>query len=745
MGSIPTKDILFYRMLQFHKNWLIYKELLTLLAIPKITVDTKKNISRDIKYSTSTANLKFEIKLYLLGLSFNRFIFNFDKALFMLCIITNFLFFLSIRNPRVLFIGESQEFHKDVLSKFSKDSKQFYYGEYILPGILTNIVQAPIYCSEQGVPHFIKHLDCLFSFFCLPNTALLIEAQKLNVPIIGLVEVEVNNFDAITYPIVCENSWDITYFFAKYFSKILNYKNWSPKINAFKEEEWYDFKKLYKNSKFSKSKFKKIKIPILRRKEISGIRKYSSEILQTKKLISIGPKKFTYDSLMMANFVNSFSKNLSFYNINFLFLKYSNLPIFQMNFIQYRHFLLSYIKKKLQRSKICLSNLEKKNNLLQDFNHTFAIRTSDEYANLKLYKAWRKFNAHYVKNYNTKYYIKKKLELETKKKELLQDLEKREKIRARLLAVSPKTDFKDKNLGLKMERKRLQILKKNKKQIQDINDSISDLYKKKKPLLIRKKYVLTRRQQMGNWEFKKWSLFRMTYIPKKRKRIKRFKFFWPLKRLFRINRHSTPKQYLYKKKPRKLLIPRKTGIKKLMFYYYDYALNKSVSKLLTYSNKSKHNVSISAVSNLMNVLESKLCIFITRSRLSSNVLSSKALITGGNILVNGKIIYTPGYLLNTGDIISLKSGSHSHFFNTYLKIKKPPRLKKRRFFNKLRFRTKTTSRLLKKKAKIFTTKYKKLEIFKYFRFYWQNKRKFKHYERQIKKWKALLIRRRFLK
>lgn len=78
------------------KKILIYKNLMSFLIMNQSK--TNKNINSFYK------NIKFEIKLYLIGLSFNRFIFNFDKMLFVLCIITNFLYFISFQSPRVLFL-----------------------------------------------------------------------------------------------------------------------------------------------------------------------------------------------------------------------------------------------------------------------------------------------------------------------------------------------------------------------------------------------------------------------------------------------------------------------------------------------------------------------------------------------------------------------------------------------------------------------------------------------------------------
>ena len=140
------------------KNFFLYKNLITYLVIKQD--NDIRNISSYYK------NIKFEIKLYLIGLSFNRFIFNFDKMLFMLCIITNFLYFLSFQqNTRILFLGEFILPNSDLYKKASKKCGQLFFEKILLPGSVTNIKMIEKYYFDRGKLSFTKRLDCIFAFF----------------------------------------------------------------------------------------------------------------------------------------------------------------------------------------------------------------------------------------------------------------------------------------------------------------------------------------------------------------------------------------------------------------------------------------------------------------------------------------------------------------------------------------------------------------------------------------------------
>ena len=62
------------------KKKIVYKNLINLLFKTK----TLKNFSK-FPYVINYNVIKFEIKLYLIGLSFNRLILNLDKIIFTLC------------------------------------------------------------------------------------------------------------------------------------------------------------------------------------------------------------------------------------------------------------------------------------------------------------------------------------------------------------------------------------------------------------------------------------------------------------------------------------------------------------------------------------------------------------------------------------------------------------------------------------------------------------------------------------
>ena len=214
------------------KKWLIYKNLMTYLVV-------NQNRKKNFNFASSYKSIKFEIKLYLIALSFNRFIFNFDKMLFILCIITNFLYFLAFKNPRVLFFGEYNTNYAAIFSGAAKRCNQLYYDRSILPGSIANIVPVEEYYAKWGKDLFTKHLDCIISFFCNPIEQELIEARSLCIPIIGLVELKAKNLDAITYPLICLKDFKSLYFFANYFSKILISSKLEPKNKIHKSKNTF--------------------------------------------------------------------------------------------------------------------------------------------------------------------------------------------------------------------------------------------------------------------------------------------------------------------------------------------------------------------------------------------------------------------------------------------------------------------------------------------------------------------------
>lgn len=719
-------------MLLLKKKWLIYKQFIKLLFVgsasknlsnlpahsKKININsnklkiTKKKKKNYTTIKAFTTNFKFEIKLYLLGLSFNRFVFNFDKIFFILCIITNFILFLSTSKPRALFIGEYNDYYKNIFINASQKCNQLYYEEsYRLPGIVTNIKQAKIYCFDHNILPFIKHLDCIFSFFCFPNSEILEEAQHFGIPIIGLVELEATDIKSITYPIVCKNTQNTIYFFANYFSKILNYKNLTMKLNNFKKNIWYYRPKPLFNSGITKKKL--------------VLKRHVSWYAKVRLPLNL---PLLYYRLVFTNFTTIFKK-FSFFNINFFFLKENILKNLSLKFYFYKIWLKYNLKNIVKQKRFLLKQI-----ILKKFSLTrLAVNELRKVGKMKLKLrtiiGWRTSRFLSRNLSNSKRNLLKKLNYQKKRVSLNKTLAKINLKRNFLLKMV--TENKD-------EIKQKTIAKKLKSYDNEIKAAKSKFLQKDSPKkYVKKEFVLSQRQIMGEWAYKKSRLFRPSIIPKRRKRLKRLKFFWSLKWLFKLTKRHTPRRYLCQKKPRKLLLKKKTAIKKMMFYYYNYPLNRQLSKLLKYSNKKKNKINTDSTKNFINILESKLCIFVTRVRFSSNVYTSKRLITKGNILVNGKVIYNPDYILNSGDVVNLQHKYCKTFYETFLKFLKPRRVKRRRFFNKLKFRYKVGLYINRKKRRFFTYAYKKLKIFRLFRLYWEKKKLFKHYKKQIKRVKNL--------
>jgi len=225
-------------------KYYIYKNLINYLIIKQDHSASFSKKSVGVYYK----NINFEIKLYLIGLSFNRLIFNFDKILFILCTITNFLYFLSFQSPRVLFLGDFNIGLLSVFEKFAKKAGQLFYKNIILPGSVTNIKMVELFYDGAGKPKFTKHLDCIFAFFCVPTAQILSEIKSFCIPIIALIEFDAKKLKDITYPVVCPQQYYTIYFFIKFFVKILNSQKFSIKLKFL----MYRKKKIFANKYIKK-------------------------------------------------------------------------------------------------------------------------------------------------------------------------------------------------------------------------------------------------------------------------------------------------------------------------------------------------------------------------------------------------------------------------------------------------------------------------------------------------------------
>ena len=156
----------------------------------------------------------------------------------------------------------------------------------------------------------------------------------------------------------------------------------------------------------------------------------------------------------------------------------------------------------------------------------------------------------------------------------------------------------------------------------------------------------------SKWEYKKWKAFKPQYFTyKKRYQFKRIRFFWKFKWLVNLIKYKTPRYLIFRKKPKKIFLKKKIYITKILSYCYSISNIKEVKNLIKYSNRAKSIHTISTIKNFINILESKLSLFIVRIGYSPNVYASKSIITLGNVIVNGKKNYKPNYNLKTGDIV----------------------------------------------------------------------------------------------
>jgi ribosomal protein S4 len=198
-------------------------------------------------------------------------------------------------------------------------------------------------------------------------------------------------------------------------------------------------------------------------------------------------------------------------------------------------------------------------------------------------------------------------------------------------------------------RERYQKSKKNKKKAPKINKFM------RKP------------RNMSRWEFLKSKLFTLYFaFPfRKRKRKRRHRIFRTLKWLFKLHKINKIK-FTYSRFPRKTLLKKKIVLKKVLYYYYNLPVRKKFSEIKKYSNKVLNKISINSNKNLINILESKLCVFLTRLKYASTIWLSKKLITRGKILVNGSLVYKPSYILRQGDIVQLHPDAMTEFYYYYI-------------------------------------------------------------------------------
>ena len=211
---------------------LIYKNFLKFFS--------SKIFNSELKNYINFTNIKFEVKLYLIGLSFNRFLFNIDKLFINLCIISNFLFFLSNYNPKVLLVGNSK--YSSYFKFFSYETNNVYYEYKLLPGSIIGTIEASNFASRNQFNIFNNNFDCIILFFYYPNIQFTKEICRRCIPIIGIIEIDSPKFilNTITYPLFSIENKENIFFYLSYFIKILENK-------FIKKNNYYSFKYTFNN------------------------------------------------------------------------------------------------------------------------------------------------------------------------------------------------------------------------------------------------------------------------------------------------------------------------------------------------------------------------------------------------------------------------------------------------------------------------------------------------------------------
>ena len=297
----------------FWKNSnLIYKNFLKFFS--------SKLFNSKLKNYINFTNIKFEIKLYLIGLSFNRFLFNIDKFFINLCIISNFLFFLSIYKPKILLVGNSE--YSSYFKFFSYETNNLYYEYKLLPGSIIGIIEAAKFALRHQFDIFNNNFDCIILFFYYPNIQFIKEIYRRYIPIIGIVEVDSPKFviNTLTYSLFSVENKKNIFFYLSYFIKILQNK-------SFKKYQHYSFKYIYKKNL------------------IKYIKKSNNFIL--------------FNSVNLPNLFYNINKFIKLINNYFKPIEFNKYYIFIINFIY-------FIQKKIL--KLSLKKIIKNTNIKKKFN-----------------------------------------------------------------------------------------------------------------------------------------------------------------------------------------------------------------------------------------------------------------------------------------------------------------------------------------------------------------------------------------
>lgn len=719
------------------KNKLVTYKKLVIYLVNNQYKKNSFNLSANTRSSTAYhKNIKFEIKLYLIGLSFNRFLFNFDKMLFILCIITNFLYFLSFQSPRVLFVGEAVDDLSLLYRKSAKDTGQLFFKKLILPGSIANIKMVEVFYYSEGKALFTKHLDCVLAIFCNPIKQILTEIKAFSIPVIGLVEFNAENIDAITYPLVCPHHYSSIRFFIKYFSKILNARCLNPKITFFNKFKAITKKsRINNNNKRHFSKKKKIE----KKKFLFFIKNTCNNSLKyiLYGLIVFNKCLFFFYNRFFLDFVGS-----NMYIINYL--EFYNRSLFRFFFF-FKSLINAKnpftINRKLQEIKTKKMYLaykkmarppwwKSKKQLYEErinAEKIFALKRKKRKRVLRFRRIfWKKFGK------KGKGIKKKKFNRIKWAEKLRKWLETHNVFANFSLTTFEKPiflrDFIIRNLkqyGISTD----YLFRKEKSVVNDwypyIGSFAEYLERKNEKKKFKPVERLSARDIPGTWEYKKWHLFTPMDIPKKRKRLKKLKFAWPLRRLIGLNKNTTPTRFFSNFRPRANILKQKVLVKKLVYYYYSFSTKKKLRLLLRYNARNLNHKTIDTTKNLMNIFSLHLCIFVLRCRLTFNISNAKSLITKGQILVNGKVIFDPGYILKDGDIIQVKHSRVKAFFKRIMRTGKPKKFRKKRFFFRLSRRARLPQIVLGLQSMNSSFKISSKYHKTYYKFYWE-KRKYSY-------------------
>jgi small subunit ribosomal protein S4 len=126
--------------------------------------------------------------------------------------------------------------------------------------------------------------------------------------------------------------------------------------------------------------------------------------------------------------------------------------------------------------------------------------------------------------------------------------------------------------------------------------------------------------------------------------------------IFQKNNSAASKRPIKRRKQQSLYGMNRDSVRQIRIFYGNlrYQMMKNIYK------KAEEKKGGDIVEKIINILESRLLTVVLRMRWAKNSLAARQLVSHCHILVNGKVVNYPSYLVKKGDVITLKSSIESN-------------------------------------------------------------------------------------